>query len=334
MIINDRKRLFKMWYAWSIRYGDCDPAIWAIRYVFKRLEFNSEQKYWLIWLFANTYNLPTAWILWNEFPDFEVVSTPRLEERFGRLGTESKKIYYQKDQKWQKGRIGERFTSYTAILSGAEQETYFKQNENFDHLFELFQENHKGWGRYTLWFYFQALQEVLGHHLDPPRLFLHLSSAHTQRDGLVYSQGRDELVGQTLSKEQTDGLEAYAKDLLEECRSDYPNLRFDFYSMETSLCSFKKIFRRKQSRYLGYYLDRQAQEILQYQNADYWKGINWDLLWEARAECLDPRLITPWTDEANGFKDDFVEQFHNSGSIERLGWVDEPGSTTIMELMK
>ena len=61
--------------------------------------------------------------------------------------------------------------------------------------------------------------------------------------------------------------------------------------METCLCSFKKLFRTSKGRYLGYYLDRQAEEILQAER-DGWDGIDWQPLWDARTETLERRLLT------------------------------------------
>ncbi len=65
----NRKEAFIRWYAWSLKYDDCDPAVWATNYLNNRYEHNDEQKLWLCWLYGNTYYLPTAWILMNEFPD-------------------------------------------------------------------------------------------------------------------------------------------------------------------------------------------------------------------------------------------------------------------------
>jgi hypothetical protein len=59
--------------------------------------------------------------------------------------------------------------------------------------------------------------------------------------------------------------------------------------METALCAFKKIFRTHNGRYLGYYLDRQSEEM-QKAEGDGWDGIDWQVLWQMRAETLDARL--------------------------------------------
>ena len=63
----NRREAFIRWYAWSLEYKDCDPAVWLTNYINKRYDHNEEQKLWLCWLYGNTYYLPTSWILMNEF---------------------------------------------------------------------------------------------------------------------------------------------------------------------------------------------------------------------------------------------------------------------------
>ena len=50
-----------------------------LNYLFNRYEHNLEQKLWIAWIYGTTYHLPTAWIIWNEFPDFELVGLERLK---------------------------------------------------------------------------------------------------------------------------------------------------------------------------------------------------------------------------------------------------------------
>ena len=76
-----------------------------------------------------------------------------------------------------------------------------------------------------------------------------------------------------------------------------------------------KIFREHHGRYLGYYLDRQAEEIKRLEQ-DNWPGIEWNVLWQARQETLDPRLIL-----SNEIDENKFASFINSGIIDRLYWM-------------
>jgi len=99
----------------------------------------------------------------------------------------------------------------------------------------------------------------------------------------------------------------------------FPELanQIDFFTMETCLCSFKKIFREHHGRYLGYYLDRQAEEIIKAEG-DGWYGIDWDVLWQARNETIDLRL-----DDKRGIDKDRFASFLKSGKLEGLEWMFE-----------
>jgi len=91
--------------------------------------------------------------------------------------------------------------------------------------------------------------------------------------------------------------------------------QIDFFTMETCLCSFKKIFRAHHGRYLGYYLDRQAEEIVKAER-DGWYGIDWNVLWQSRNETIDLRL-----DHKRGIGKEKLPAFINSGKIENLDWM-------------
>jgi hypothetical protein len=88
--------------------------------------------------------------------------------------------------------------------------------------------------------------------------------------------------------------------------------------METCLCSFKKIFREKHGRYLGYYIDRQSDEIKKVSD-DGWYGIDWDVLWQSREETLDIRMAT----ERNTIDKEAMKYFVNTGRINKLDWMFE-----------
>jgi hypothetical protein len=82
--------------------------------------------------------------------------------------------------------------------------------------------------------------------------------------------------------------------------------------METCLCSFKKLFRVKHGRYLGYYLDRQAEEIARCE-ADGWFGIDWQPMWDARNETLNKKLLT------NKINDSKMALYTKNGILDATG---------------
>jgi hypothetical protein len=217
------------------------------------------------------------------------------------------------------------FESYQKFIGDKLQkevlESYYGDNErqNFHNLWKIINEKYYKFGRYTTWFYMQSLHSTAGIIAEPDTLFLSdYSGSRSHRNGLVLALGKEDWYDVKLTKKEYEWLEKQATDILIEMKIRFPNVRdqVNFYTMETCLCSFKKIFREHHGRYLGYYLDRQAEEIQQLEKDD-WPGIEWNVLWQARQETLDPRLLTNKIDE-NKFS-----SFVNSGRIDRLDWMFE-----------
>ena len=317
----NRREAFIRWYAWSLQYKDCDPAVWATNYLNDRYEHNDEQRLWLCWLYGNTYYLPTAWVLMNEFPDFELATVDRMEQ----WNTANyKRLRYQTDTKWNKGHLPSMFASYQKFIGEESQrekiESYYGDNEsiNFNNLWEGVKSSLHKFGRYSTWFYLQHLKHTAGVEIDPTSLMLNdYSGSRSHRNGLLYVLGMEDNIDQKLTANQYANLESESTSILEEMNSRYPSLsgQIDFFTMETALCAYKKIFRDHHGRYLGYYLDRQSEEIKKVES-DGWYGIEWEVLWQAREETLDTRLAT----KNNIAKEKFT-YFVNSGRIEHMDWM-------------
>ena len=160
--------------------------------------------------------------------------------------------------------------------------------ENFDLAWEVIKNGQYNFGRYSTWFYLQQVAQTCGVPLNPSSLMLKdYSGSKSHRNGLLYALGRTDWLDTKLANPDYELLEFEAKELLEDFHEEYPELKdtADFFMMETALCSFKKTFRVKKGRYLGYYLDRQSEEIQRCEKDD-WNGINWKVLWQARCETI------------------------------------------------
>lgn len=331
-IKQNRREAFIRWYAWSLEYKDCDPAVWLTNYLHERYEHNDEQKLWLAWLYGNTYNLPTAWLLFNEFPDFELATVDRIEK----WNTNNySRLRYQTDTKWNKGHLPKMFESYKTFIGSNNQrdviESYYEDDKesNFNCLWNIIKSNLYKFGRYSTWFYLQHLKHTAAVAITPTSLmFNDYSGSRSHRNGFLYVIGKDDDIDKKLTSKEYNNLEAQAKDITVEMKSRFKHLaeQVDFFTMETCLCSYKKIFRESHSRYLGYYLDRQAEEIINAEN-DGWYGIDWDVLWQARKETIDPRLnIKSGVDKTK------YKQFYNTGNIQNLNWMFSDEKTNLIGL--
>jgi hypothetical protein len=328
----NRREAFIRWYAWSLKYDDCDPAVWATNYLNKRYEHNDEQKLWLCWLYGNTYYLPTAWILMNEFPDYELATVDRMTT----WNTANyKRLRYQTDTKWNKGHLPTMFASYQKFIGDKSQREKIElhygstDEENFNNLWTSAKTSLHKFGRYSTWFYLQHLKHTAGVRINPTSLMLDdYDGSRSHRNGLLFALSQEHDVDRKLSTSEYANLESQARDILHETKARFPELesQIDYFTMETCLCSFKKIFREKHGRYLGYYLDRQAEEI-QKVEADGWYGIEWEVLWQSREETIDLRL-----DHKRGIDKEKFSYFVRTGKIDNLIWMFDDEETLVMGL--
>jgi len=287
----NNRSIFVEWFGRSLEIEDCDPALYMTKYFFDRFEYNKEQRLWITWIYGTTYYWPTAYVVWNEFPDMELVGVDRLRDW---NNTNYRRLRYQTDTKWNKGHLADQFVSYQRYVGERTQHDALTQGfvgdpvKDFYTLWETVNAFHK-FGRYSSWFYIQTLKQCCDIPVDVDSLWLHdYSGSRSHRNGLCYALGKEDWVDQKLDKDQIAFLESEAKEMLEETKLKYPHVadKADFFAMETCLCSFKKLFRRKHGRYLGYYLDRQSEEIKKVER-DGWDGIDWTPMWDARNETID-----------------------------------------------
>ena len=307
--VSNRRSAFIAWCVWSLEKKDVDPALWLLNYLFERYEHNLEQKYWIAWIYGTTYHLPTAWVIWNEFPDYELVDVKRLQDW---TNEHYKKLRYQTDTKYNKGYLPQQFSSYKKWINHRNPDQ--TQHARFSHLkqlpfesvFSSIQKNLYKFGRYSTWYYMQTLKECVGFQKLPNDLKLSdYSGSRSHRNGLCYALGHDDWIDAKLHESALQYLENESKIIKEEIGHD-----MDFYQMETLLCSFKKIFRKRQGRYLGYYLDRQAEEIKKVEG-DGWHGVDWQVFWDARRESLDPSLY-----KSNQIRQELFSIFLETGTFD------------------
>jgi hypothetical protein len=259
----------------------------------------------------------------NEFPDFELATVDRMTQ----WNTANyKRLRYQTDTKWNKGHLPSMFASYQNYIGNNTQrhklESMYGDNEeaNFDNLWESVKSGLHKFGRYSTWFYLQHLKHTANVPINPTSLMLDdFDGSRSHRNGILLALGRDDDLDRKLTASEYGNLEVQASDILSETKRRFPEVQsqIDFFTMETCLCSFKKLFRVSRGRYLGYYLDRQAEEIIQCEK-DGWYGIDWDVLWQSREETIDLRL-----DHKRGIDKERFSSFLNTGKLENLDWMFE-----------
>ena len=145
------------------------------------------------------------------------------------------------------------------------------------------------------------------------------AGSRSHRNGLLKALSREKDFDKKLLPSDYERLEKQSSEILSEVRARFPDLavKADYFAMETCLCSFKKVWRANSSRYLGYYAERQAEEISQ-ASQDGWTGIEWNVMEDGRVEKLDPRLL----ERVSKIRaQSFVNSFLSTHELERLDWI-------------
>lgn len=292
--------LFKDFCKNSIAAHDVDPAIEYLNYIIDRLEMNDEQIIWLCFLYGLTYQLPTAWVLWNEMPDLELVNEERLTKWFA---DNKARLPYQVDKTKCKKDTVRTILSYQKVV-GKSQKAYFDKlldsndpQVNFDRMWTPLKSVY-AFGRFSTWNQCQLLKHVAGYNIEPTKLMLGEPDSTSFTNGLCFAFGYPERITKKIYdpakgkkiKVHYKWSEEEKLDMEQKCAELKKSLGLDNFQLETLACAFKKIWRDKDSRYVGYYNDRIADDIRK--TASYnWSGIDWQLLWDARHECIPETYV-------------------------------------------
>lgn len=276
--------------------GDIDPSYPMLRYVCDRFELNSEQRYWLAFLFASCYCAPTVYYIYNEFPDYETVDVDRLQRWWD---ANREKLLFQTDRRWVRSRnqFVDIFKSYRALIGSLTQQQKFlslktpRKQATYRNCYQEFSQVYQ-FGRFALFLYLEAVHVVTGYPMEPDTL--DLKEAESSRNGVAYALGYDQwITGKETGKTKLNAI-ALSKlqsgfwDIVQAVRQARPGQRADIWNVETTLCAYKKY--KRGDRYVGYYLDRQGKEIQQLQSKVK-DGVDWSVLWDFREETFGRSLL-------------------------------------------
>lgn len=285
----------------SVEANDVDPAISYMNYIVDRMEFNEEQVLWLCFLYGITYQLPTAYVIWSEFPDLELIDEDRLRKWFTK--DVQLRLPFQQDKIKCRPKTVETILSYQKIVGGSQKE-YFDDlldspdpQVNFDRMWTPLKSVYN-FGRFSTWNQCQALKQVAGYNVEPTTLMLGEPDSISFTDGLAYAYGLlDKVTKKTVDQSTGKKKKEYYKwsddekmDMENACSMLKKQLKLDNFQLETLACAFKKIWRNNDSRYVGYYNDRMAEDIRKTSDQK-WTGIDWSLLWDARDFCVPNKYL-------------------------------------------
>lgn len=305
---------FKDCYVKMMYSGDCDPSYPALNYVADRMELDLEQRYWLAFLYGTNYCVPTTYYIFNEFPDFEEININKMQQWWDK---NKQKTYFQTDRAKVKNfnLFVKVFESYKNLVGKNQMECFkkFFKEKNLEKRYELvynFTNNIYYFGRFTLFNYLETINELTPLKMEPYKL--NFKEAESARNGMCYACNKDSFITLHHKKPSEPIDYPYLQNKLEiiktELQQENPEIEVNYWNIETCLCAYKKLFWN--SRYFGYYIDRQMEEILRLENSV--KEVEWQIFWDFREEFFDPYFLGEKNDW-NGIRKENMRTFTRYG---------------------
>lgn len=295
---------FSDYYLESAKIGDIDPALKGLEYVSDRWEFTLEERYLLSFYYSTCYSSVTAYYMKNEFPDFKSLNMRRINSWWKE---NKKKCVFQTDRF--KVKSMEKFPliveSYISLITKehSSQTEFFESFKNkkptktYTNFFDIFCKNLFYTGRFTCFIYLEALWRIAGLKNYPNNL--NLSEAEACRNGLTESVSKRKYntyynKDLKITKEQLKELDLDFWKIYKEIKkkSKKFSLPFDIFKLETVFCAYYKYKKYpleksdKKIRYIGYYLDRELEEI-QFMEENVKQGIDWSIFYDYRKETYN-----------------------------------------------
>lgn len=295
--VENRREVFLRFYDWSVRHRSFPGGVhYVLPYIAEALELDTEGRYWLAWLNANTQNPVTSLLLLRE--------APRLQDWRRAVGfwrSNYKALDWDTDRRYHKARFEDALTGYAEAVSCGcftPQHKYFRVGFEWqawwERAFAL-----PTMGRLSTWSYLEYLRILLGPSMVPDAdtlMIEDIQGSRSHRNGLALLYGAEEwIVDKQLGHPSvTDEiykdpvrmelLGRWAHDLFQDAQQRTPGA--DRLSLESALCTYKS-WHKPNRRYPGVYNDMLYNRLLSAENR--W-GKRFGLIWEARARALPERL--------------------------------------------
>lgn len=272
----------------AIAAGEADPNVTLLKNLAKQQGLSDKDKAWLCLLYSTCYCTSTAWFLYNTLPKLQDLKLDKLQDFWDNIG---KKLVFQSDRKYVKNMnwFVPIIKSYRKSI-GVDHEKILEaiKSGSQDDIFKLIT-SLKYCGRFSAFLFIDCAQQLFDIQiLINPKNWNEWATAG---EGLCHAIDREDWVEQ---HHKSDTYPAEAKKVLDESFekmkqdvSEAAGIEVNDSDLETALCAYRKLF--KQSRYLGYYIDRQQEEFIR-NTTVFEENDKLELmrqLWKARKKFLD-----------------------------------------------
>lgn len=279
----------------SMKIGDVDPSFKMLKYICDRFELNIEQRFWLAYIYGLTYCGASVFYFYNEFPDFENVNVERMNNWWLK---NKHHIMFQTDRMRIKtsNLVIESFESYRKLIGDKSQLEVFHSliskgasaQENYLPVYNYFSQI-KHFGRFSMFNYLEAVRVTTGLNIEPNTLSM--KEAESCRNGLCYAiddmANMNHFSKANISAGNITKLQQDFDKLVKFVKSKRPT--DTLWNIETTLCAFKKY--KVGKRYIGFYINRQKEEIEYHSKNRFLTGVDWTVLWQFRKETFSKKYL-------------------------------------------
>ena len=246
------------------------------------------ERFDLAFFYATVYNIPSAIFMLGERG--RIVADPDAW-----CAANKKRLIFQSDRRYMRcnGALERTLEQFSCRLAGGEAfigKTVHGGEIDTSRAISLCQE-WPNYGRFGAYLFTETLTYLLGLR-SANRPAFDFANGATATSGVMNVFGLDaeadefdrrKRIPEDVSLEQLDAFLATIAEAVEEAGGDS-----DIACLETSLCAYRKFY--KGSRYNGYYLDRQLEELMAYPSINPGSAATVNELYELRAE-LFPRWM-------------------------------------------
>ena len=244
---------------------------------------------WWVLLYSACYCMGTACILYDGL-DYKRLKKSDLEKIWA---ADKQDLIFQSDRRYIKNmnqfnQIVEDFIKRTHRRPAEYLQQFIKATpeETYDSLYKEVS-SWKYYGRFGTILFLYNLNKILGVELDYPEYDWRQGATTTSAIfNARYKDDRAEAFEKDgkLTDKDIIHLNQYLSRIKTDLQNGYPDKNWTVMGVTSDLCSYRKLF--KQTRYLGYYVDRQQEELAWLEER--WIGMDdvWDRFWKLRKKHI------------------------------------------------
>lgn len=272
----------------------------VVRGFLKREGASKSDVVWWVLLYSSCYCVASACVMYKEL-DFRSVTTEELE----RFWQEHKsKLIFQSDRRYIKNmnqfcEIVEEFIKN----SGRKPWRYISQfiGDNEEETYKSMYKEVNSWkyyGRFGTVLFLYNINKLLKVPMNSNEY--DWKNGSTTTEALFNAEYKDKRAegfkkNPIITQEDKEHLNSMLQKILKDLNKADPRRNWTILGVTSDMCSYRKMF--KSTRYLGYYVDRQQEEILQLQNNYPEYKEMWDNMWADR----ENGILDEYLGEKNGY---------------------------------